>query len=521
MADPTYDEIRQATILNPATPGGSLSLATPAPNQVQHPDAAYWAQEHGWSIMAANLQGIDYLKQSCATFLPKFPRERDDSYALRVALSCYTPLIARLISGCVGLILRDRIHIEAASESEQEWWESWRLDVDRTGTSIDDFAKMLLSTSIGYGHASILTDYPDIKARTLKEERDQAAMPYLMAIPPWSTIGRRQDPRVGYGKPQQIRVREQVEAPDGDYGIKLVERIRVLYPGRYELWEKSSTETGWALVTGGSLGIKDIPLTTTYGKKLGFLISEPPLIDCAHLNITHYQRRSDLTMALVVAAQPLLALMGFDESDENVELSVNNAIKLPMGGDGKYIEPTGQSFDALQTELAKLEEQITTLGISMMAKQQNFQESGLAKGLDRAESNSMLAGISHDLQITLQQSLAWVAEYAGIGAPEVKIDDDFEHAALEPAAAQVYLQAFINGAIDQETFLRAWTMGEWLDTETDPEEIIDATEEEAAAKMDQAMAVAAAKGSQQPPGGQSKPKPQGGEPQGGKPPADD
>ena len=28
------------------------------------------------------------------------------------------------------------------------------------------------------------------------------------SVPPWATIGRRQDPRIGYGKLQQVRIRE-------------------------------------------------------------------------------------------------------------------------------------------------------------------------------------------------------------------------------------------------------------------------------------------------------------------------
>jgi len=479
----TVDPLTLST-LNPAATIGQGLGTSPAPEDVNHPDGVWFAQESLWRIIAANLEGIRHLRRYHAVFLPQFPRERDDSYALRVLLSSYTPYLSRLIRGSVGLILRKPIHLEGGTE---EFWDDWRNNVDRCGTTLDDFAKTLLAVSIGYGHASALVDYPKVDARTLQEERSVASSPYLLMIPPWATIGRRQDPRVGFGKLQQVRIRETVEAPKGAYGLEVVERVRVLWPDRYELWEQSVSTTGWELAAGGALQLGEIPLATTYAGKVGCLTSRPPLLDCAELNITHYQRRTDLTMALVVAAQPILALMGFDEDDEDVALSVNNAIKLPIGGDGRYIETSGSSFDALQTELGSIADQITQLGISTLARQQDFQESGLAKSLDRAESNSMLAGISRDLEKTLQQALGWVADYAGVEAPQVVIDDDFDHVKLTPEEVDKLLRAHMEGVLDKQTILDRLIRGEWLEEGTTVEDIIDATEAEQAEKQARAL----------------------------------
>jgi hypothetical protein len=464
-------------VLNTAAAIERTGITSPAPEDVNHPDGVWFAQESDWRTIAVNLGGIRALRQRHPIYLPKFPRERDDSYALRVQLSSYTPLLARLIRGAAGLILRKPIHLEGGDE---DFWKAWRLNVDRCGTTLDDFTKTLLQISLAYGHSSILTDYPRVDARTLAEERRMAASPYLLQVPPWATIGRRQDPRINFGALQQVRIRETAEEAYGAYGLRLVERVRVLWPDRYELWERSETSKGWELRTGGGLDLGEIPLATTYTGKTGTLTSTPPLLDCAELNIAHYQRRTDLTMALVVAAQPILALMGFDEDEDSVALSVNNALKLPIGGDGKYIETSGSSFAALQTELESIKNEITTLGISTLARQQDFQESGLAKGIDRAESNSMLAGILRDLEKSLQQSLGWVAQYAGVQPCEVHIDDDFDHAKLTPQEVTAYLATVTSGVLDKGTVIDALIRGEWLPEGTTVEDIIDAAEEEQA-----------------------------------------
>jgi hypothetical protein len=176
--------------------------------------------------------------------------------------------------------------------------------------------------------------------------------------------------------------------------------------------------------------------------------------------------------------------MGFDEDDDSVALSVNNAIKLPIGGSAAYVEPSGASFAALQAELENLKQEITNLGISTLAQQQDFQESGVAKGLDRAESNSMLAGVLHDLEKTLQQSLDWVAEYAGVQPCEVHIDDDFDHVKLTPQEVTAYLASATAGVLDKGTVIDALIRGDWLPETTTVEDIIDAAEEEVAQQQE-------------------------------------
>ena len=92
----------------------------------------------------------------------------------------------------------------------------------------------------------------------------------------------------------------------------------------------------------------------TYSGKVTELVSKPPLLPIAHLNLLHAQRQMDLQHALHVSALPLLTLQGFDDQDEPLALSANSAILLPVEGDAKYIEPASSSFDAQQDSSASL-----------------------------------------------------------------------------------------------------------------------------------------------------------------------
>ena len=149
------------------------------------------------------------------------------------------------------------------------------------------------------------------------------------------------------------------------------------------------------------------------------LVSEPPLEELAHLNIQHYQLQASLLNSLHVAGFPLLVLKAWDDNSDTLQnLSVGNALALPPEGDASYVEPASAAFDAMHNELKELEEQIGTLGLTMLARPKTYQESGTAKALDRADSNSMLAQISINAEMALQDAINWAAEYAGVEPPQ-------------------------------------------------------------------------------------------------------
>jgi hypothetical protein len=126
----------------------------------------------------------------------------------------------------------------------------------------------------------------------------------------------------------------------------------VLEPGSYELWEDLDVE-GWTMIESGAVSVPDVPLAVTYAGKLGTLFSKPPLLDLAHLNLTHYQRHADLIHALHVAAQPILVLKAWDDQTDPIGLSVNNALAIPPEGDAFYVEPVASGWDAQRQELER------------------------------------------------------------------------------------------------------------------------------------------------------------------------
>ena len=192
------------------------------------------------------------------------------------------------------------------------------------------------------------------------------------------------------------------------------------------------------------------------------MISLPPLLAIANLNISHAQRNADLQHSLHVSAMPIMVIKGFDDAADPVGLSVNNAILLPPEGDCFMVEPASQSFQAQQDYLDKIENQMASLGISTLTAQKAGAETAESKRLSRTDSDSMLSIVSQDLESALQNAFEMAGAYVGKEAPLVQLDVDFDLQVLDGQQVTNYMQLFMNNIITHETLLNALKKGEVL-----------------------------------------------------------
>jgi len=162
-----------------------------------------------------------------------------------------------------------------------------------------------------------------------------------------------------------LRIKEAAEEEDGEYGTKTVERVRVLRPGSWEVWEKGEKDE-YALIESGATTLAEIPYVPFYGRKTGFMLGESPLLDLAHLNVKHWQSQSDQDTILHVARVPILAAI---TSDEGFELTVgaSSAVRIPEGGDLKFVEHGGAAIAAGRQSLQDLEGQMIQTGAELAA----------------------------------------------------------------------------------------------------------------------------------------------------------
>jgi len=207
------------------------------------------------------------------------------------------------------------------------------------------------------------------------------------------------------------------------------------------------------------------------------LRSQPPLLDIANLNITHYQRQADLIHALHIAAMPTLVLEGWDDTTGSATMGVNYAIAMQPGNKAYYVQADATSFDAQMNELQSLESQMSTLGVTKLFGQKFVAESAEAKRIDQAQSNSVLSIISQELESALNQAFGFAAQYVGVEPPEIHIDRDFDYYRLIGQDVSVLAQLNQMGKISDAMLLEILRRGEILPDTVNVEEEMEAMEQ--------------------------------------------
>jgi hypothetical protein len=406
-----------------------------------------------WKVMAAVTNGTNYIRDLAELYLPQEPREDDEAWQARIDRSVLSPYTSRLIETAAGAVLRKPIHIEG-----DPYWSEVALDIDGIGSNINEYARRALVSSLTYGHSAILVDFPAATgARNLAEERAMGRRPYFVHVDAPQIWGWRKDDT---NRLTQIRIHDYEYRPLNEFGEEQVEVMRVIYPGRYDLYTLGQETVTFEESNGFSLDT--IPVVPIYSNRRGVLISQPGLLDIANLNITHYQRQSDLIHALHIAAMPTLVLEGYSQDSSEATIGVNYALGMEPGHKAYYVQSDATSFEAQMAELQSLEGQMSTLGITKLFGQKFVAESAEAKRIDQAQSNSVLAIISQELESALNQAFKLAAQYVGMEPPVITIDRDFDYYRLIGQDVAVLAQLNESGKISDETLLKILQHGEIL-----------------------------------------------------------
>ena len=423
---------------------------------VNDPNGAWYSQQPHWVLIEDLMQGTYGMRRKHRRYLPQEPREQDESYDNRLARSVVPPYYQRLERMLAGMLTRKPVRLNDVQDVIQEQL----FDVDLQGNDLNVFTYETTRKMVRYGHIGVLVDAPKDTGR-----------PYWVTYTPRDILGWRTEGNDLI----QLRLQETIVVPDGEYGEKTIEQVRVLTPGAYELHQRDE-KSSWKLVDQGNTSLDKIPFSIAYANRVGFMESRPPLEDIAELNLKTYQVQSDLDNILHVSCVPMLAFFGFPSAAEEVSAGPGEAIAFPAEGRAEYIEPQGRSFDFQFRRLEQIASQINELGLSAVLGQKLSAETAAAKTIDRSQGDSTMMVIAQNMQDMIDNCLQFHAQYLNTQqAGSCLINRDFLGARLDPADVSSLLQLYTAGTITQETLLQQLADGEVLGDDFDVQQEIDAT----------------------------------------------
>jgi hypothetical protein len=431
--------------------------------KVNDPNTAWVNMEPHWLLIETLLQGTYGIRKKHRKYLPQEPRELDEAYDNRLIRSVLAPFYVRLERMLAGMLTRKPVRLNDVSDMIREQL----FDVDLQGNDLNVWTYETAKKCIRYGHVGVLVDAP---------AAGQNGRPYWVTYTPRDILGWRTEIKDGRQQLIQLRLSERTIVPDGLYGEKEIEQVRVLTPGAFEIHRKGE-QGNFEVVDEGTTSLSEIPFSVAYANRVNLLESRPPLDDIAELNLKQYQVQSDLDNQLHISAVPMLAIYGFPQSAEEISAGPGEALALPEGARSEYIEPAGNSYAAQFQRLDQIASQINELGMAAVLGQKLSAETAEAKRIDRSQGDSAMMVVAQQMQDLIDNCLVSHGQYLQDNNPGSSfVNRDFLSTRLEPQEIQALLQLYTAGTITQKTLLDQLADGEVLGDDFDVEEELEATE---------------------------------------------
>lgn len=308
--------------------------------------------------------------------LPKEQGEPEEAYKNRVRRSSYPSFFRDGINAFAGVLSRYELRGAPKSLLDAQG------DINGEGDSLKAWGMVADSLVMRDGGCLLMVDMPQQAAESRAEEIAQGRRPVFSIAERCNVLNWR---LVKIGRkhvPVAVTILEWHEAEDGDYGIKLEPRYRVMRGGKWQLieikgGEKASKESGQVTVEvlqeGTFIGAGDQPLqyppVCWYGPpRDGFGDGAPMLLSLANLTLDWFREYSDLKELLHRCALPVTVLKDAGRVDGTpLTLGPNSLVEIKdPNGSLTFAEPTGSSLDKHLQHLAEIEKLIDRSTLSFL-----------------------------------------------------------------------------------------------------------------------------------------------------------
>ncbi len=398
-----------------------------------------------WQVTDALLGGTPAMRAAGKSLLPQWPAEENDAYNARLSTATLFPAFSRTLAVMAGKPFSRQITL---SQDTPDQIKSWADDIDMELRSLHSFASDVFVNALSHGLCGILVDCPQAEGvQTRAQELAAGIRPYFVHIRHDQILGWRSEGQTL----TQLRLSESEEVPDGLYGTKIVERVRLLEPGYWQLWEKVGDS--FVLIDKGTTTMDRIPFVPVYGTRHGFMNGESPLNDLAYLNVKHWQSQSDQDTILHVARVPILAVMT-DDPEAEIRVGGGTAMMLGAGDNAKFVEHSGAAIEAGAASLVALEEQMIQTGAELLVQKQG-QRTATEAANDAEANKSELLRIAENFEDSLDTALELMAEWIGLPyGGSASLFKDFSAGSLSQASSQLIGQLMTTGQITRITGLK-------------------------------------------------------------------
>lgn len=448
---------------------------------VSTPNAAYSVMATAATLPRTLMGGTMAMRAAAKEYLPQEPAESAPAYNNRLGRSFLYNQYKQAVLNLVGRMFRNGMELEDVPALLTEYSK----DIDLAGRNLLRFSRDLIEDGMHSGVTYLLVDFPapdddeegePAAPKSVADEKAAGIRPAWIHIKQENLINWRTEVVNGVETLTRVQIMETVEEGGNIWGSDVVEQVRVLYPGSWEIWRMDGTTKKWEIWKSGITSIDFIPLIPVYTNRTGFMTGSPLLENLAELNLCHWQSSSDQRTLLHTARVPILFGAGFTDETGKVEVGASRLIKNSNeNAKLTYVEHTGAAIGAGQTDLDNLERQMSALAMEpLMAK--TGERTATESAIDNASASSNLQTIAEGLcdciQTAFTFTMLWMKQDAK-NTGTVELDCDLATPGGDPADLTALQFARTNGDLSREGFLeelkRRGTLSEEFDIDEDAE----------------------------------------------------
>jgi hypothetical protein len=209
-----------------------------------------------------------------------------------------------------------------------------------------------------------------------------------------------------------------------------------------------------------------IPFTFVNPKGVGLEVHNPPILDITNVNLAHYRNSADIEHGRHLTALPTPWVSGVDGSETGGELPLGSgkAWRLPENAQTGFLEFTGSGLSSIQEGMEEKERKMAALGARMIEAPRSGVEAAETARIHQAGTAATVGDVAGSIGQGLEAALQEAAEWEGADPEKVTVElnKDFVDAKLEPQEITALVDAYLKGAITQETLLHNLKSGEVL-----------------------------------------------------------
>jgi hypothetical protein len=438
-------------------------------NPVGIPTARYTELAAERLLPRTLMGGTESMRAAGTLFLPKHPAETQASYDSRINATFLYGGYAETVFRMAAKFFEEPI---AMKDDVPIKMQQLALNIDGQGRALTPFTMDLVKEAMVDGIAFILVDHPKVAPDSTQADVIKAGLrPYWILVKADDVIGWQTTADSGAQLLTQVRIKETVVVPDGLFGEKIEKRVRVLFPGHFQVYTQivnSRGESDWILSDSGDTSFDEIPLIPFYTNRCGFMEGMPPLKVLAEMNQEHWVSSSEQRRALTFLRFAMLCAIGVDGKTSTLEVGPDRVLYVPLGGDAKYVEHSGKGIESGQADLDSIEKRMTSAGMKLRIENAG-QVSATASAVDSDDVNAVLKAIAKELEDVLAQAAQFTVELLGLpDGGSYDVFDDFADSGA-PGTITEFNAMAVAGNISKQTLWEELRRRHMLSEDFDPE----------------------------------------------------